>query len=156
MCDVRNLTTEEKIEVIAKLNGHYSKIVWTSDQGYKLSASNKKAGFNLTRTARWTARADIDYRNTVEYKKHDHSRPSHLEHVNCAAQGIARNKYNGKLYLEIYPSQNDNQKMESQYYLNGVPVSKEAALALMIPSKRQGSGDYKLITIPLEGLEEIG
>lgn len=155
MCDVRNLTIEQKIEVIAALNGHYSKIVWTSDQGYKLSASNKKAGCNLTRTARWTARADIDYRNTTEYTLHDHSKPSVLEHVECAAQGIARNKYNGKLYLEVYPSQNSNQRMESQYYLNGTPISKEEALDLMIPSKRQ-STPSKVITIPLDGLEEIG
>ena len=155
MCDVRNLTIEQKIEVIAKLNGHYSKVVWTSDQGYKLAAASKKAGCTLTRTAKWTARADINYRNTAEYAKHDHSMPSALEHVECAAKGIARNKYTGKLYLEVYPTQNGNQKMESQYYLNGVPVDKEVALALMIPSKRQ-SAPSAIITIPLDGLEEIG
>ena len=155
MCDVRNLSVEEKINVIAKLNGHYSKVVWTSDQGYKLSASVKKAGCKLTRTAKWTARADINYQNTAEYTKHDHSQPSMLEHVECAAQGIARNKRNGKLYLEVYPTHNSNQKMESQYYLNGVPVPKETALALMIPSKRK-SEVSALITIPLDGLEEIG
>lgn len=152
--NVSFMTIEEKIEIAGKLNGHYSYIQWSSSQDYKLNAAAKKSGAVLTKRTKMIGRADIEYQNTKEYDKHEHT-GNHLEHVDCPCNGIARNKYNGRLYLEVYPSNNPNQKSESQYFLNGRPISKEEALELMQPSKRV-SKPSGIITIPLEGLEAIG
>ena len=152
--NVSFMSVPEKIEVAAKLNGHYSCIQWTSEQNYKLSAAAKKSGVVLTKRTKMIGRADIEYQNTKEYDKHEHT-GNHLERVECSCKGVARNKYNGRMYLEVYPSNNSNQKAESQYFLNGRPISKEEALELMQPSKRESKASG-LITIPLDGLELIG
>lgn len=139
------------ISIIASKNGRFTHIAWSSSQARKLAAANK--GCNLTKTTKMVARTDIKYENTAEYDKHNHDIPSWQERVE-GCNGLVRHKTTGKLYLQIYPSHAGNQ-ITSQYYLNGEPISKDEALALMQPSQRQ-SHQSDIICVALDDIIDIG
>ena len=121
----------KKIEVLKAVDsikkGSFTRIVYSSEP--TLSAAGKKAGVNVTKFTEKTVRIGVKYANMQAVKDTDAARTEPKKEVtpwyHWEIEDILAKHNNKDAYYLAFSYVNEGHNTRTQYFLNGVEVTKE-------------------------------